>query len=335
MTATAAWAGRTALVTGAHGFIGAWVAERLLDAGARVVVPRRDAAPATRLRSEGIEARCRTAAVDLRDAGAVARVLADHDVDAVFHLAARSAVGTAAAAPLATLESNVRATWALLDACRARAGALRCVVVASSDHAYGAHAVPALHEDLGLRGLSPYDVSKRCADLVARSYAHTYGLPVAVTRFANVFGAGDLQWSRLVPGTARRLVAGRAPVIRSDGTPERDLLHVEDAADAYLLLAAAVESRPELAGRAWNAGLGRGVPVLELVRRLVAVSGRDVEPEVRGHGTPTGEVDRLVLDSTAIREELGWAPRWALDDALAATYAWYERLLAPPAASAA
>ena len=332
MTASDGWAGRRVLVTGAYGFIGAWVAERLLGAGADVVVPRRAGDAPVRFRAEGLEQRCALVDADLRDAPALDRVLAEHAIDGVFHLAAQSIVGAASQSPLSTFESNVRATYTLLDVCRTHADRLRSIVVASSDHAYGKHDVLPFREDFGLRAVFPYDVSKRCTDMIARSYAHAYGLPLAVTRFANVFGGGDLNWSRIVPDSARRLVAGERPVIRSDGTPERDLLYVEDAADAYLVIAAAVEARPELGGRAWNAGHGRGVPVLELVERLIAVSGRDVEPDVRGRGTPPGEIERQFLDATAIRTELGWTPRWSLDEGLAATYAWYEGLLRAPVA---
>jgi CDP-glucose 4,6-dehydratase len=149
-------------------------------------------------------------------------------------------------------------------------------------------------------------------------------MPVAVTRFANVFGGGDRNWSRIVPDTARSLARGQRPVIRSDGSPERDYLYVEDAADAYLAVGESLD-RPELHGCAWNAGLGQPVSVLELVRRLIAVSGRDVEPEIQGRGTPYAEADRLLVDSGAIREELGWSPRWSLDEGLAQAYAWYDR----------
>ena len=163
--------------------------------------------------------------------------------------------------------------------------------------------------------------------MIARSYAATYGLPVAVTRLANVYGPGDLNWSRVIPDTARALAHGRRPVIRSDGTPERDYLYVEDAVDAYLAVAGSL-ARPELHGRAWNAGWGSPVPVIDVVRKLISVSGRDVEPDVRGVGTPHGEIERQFLDSTAIREELGWEPRWELERGLRATWEWYERRLA-------
>jgi CDP-glucose 4,6-dehydratase len=163
--------------------------------------------------------------------------------------------------------------------------------------------------------------------MIARSYAASYGMPVAVTRLANVYGPGDVNWARVIPDTARALVRGERPVIRSDGTPERDYIYVEDAADAYLVVADSLD-RPELRGRAWNAGSGKPRPVLEIVNRLIEISGRSVEPDIQGTGVPHGEIDRQYLDSTLIREELGWAPKWDLDRGLRAAWAWYERTLA-------
>ena len=243
----------------------------------------------------------------------------------VFHLGAQTIVGSANRSPLGTWEANVRGTYTLLEACRSL-GSVRRVVVASSDKAYGDHDELPYREDFALQPHYPYDVSKACTDLIARSYAHTYDLRVAVTRLANVYGPGDLNWSRIVPDTARALVRGERPVIRSDGSPQRDYLYVEDAVDAYLAIAASLD-RPELSGRAWNAGWGRPVPVIDVVRMLISVSGRDVEPDVRGQGTPHGEIDRQYLDSTAIREQLGWEPSLELDEGLARTFEWYERRL--------
>jgi CDP-glucose 4,6-dehydratase len=296
-----------------------------LDEGRRVVALRRDVEPSSYFRKEGVEERCTIALADLADHSALLRVLNEHDVRDVFHLAAQTIVGTANRSPLGTWEANVRGTWCLLEACRA-VGSVQRVVVASSDKAYGSHGELPYREDFPLKPVFPYDVSKAAADLIARSYASTYGMRVAVTRLANVYGPGDLNWSRIVPDTARALARGERPVIRSDGTPERDYLYVDDAVEAYLAVAASLD-RPELNGRAWNAGWGRPVSVLDLVRTLISVSGVPVEPDVRGEGTPAGEISRQYLDSTAICEELGWAPKWELERGLRATWEWYERFL--------
>ena len=328
-----AWTDRAVLVTGAQGFIGSWLAERLLDEGARVVVPRRDVEPDSRFLSEGVEARCHIVLADICDYESMVRTLNEHGVSAVFHLAAQTIVGTANRSPLSTFHTNVRGTYTLLEACRELGGSggpIGPIVVASSDKAYGSHEELPYREDFALQPRYPYDVSKACTDMIARSYAATYGLPVAVTRFANVYGGGDVNWSRIVPDTARALVRGERPVIRSDGSPERDYIYVEDAVEAYLAVARSLE-KEELRGRAWNAGAGEAISVAEVVRRMIAASGRDLEPDIQGEGVPHGEIDRQFLDSTAIRSELGWAPKVSLDDGLARALSWYEeRLRADP-----
>jgi CDP-glucose 4,6-dehydratase len=301
------------------------VAQRLLDEGRGVVALRRDVEPGSRFRTSGVEERCAIALADLTDMDGLVRVLNEHEVSEVIHLGAQTIVGIANRSPLGTWDANVRGTYTLLEACRTL-GTVRRVVVASSDKAYGSHDELPYSEDFALRPRHPYDVSKACADLIARSYAHALGLRVAVTRLANVYGPGDLNWSRIVPDTARSLARGERPVLRSDGTPERDYLYVEDAVDAYMAVLASLD-RPELSGRAWNAGWGKPVPVLDVVRTLIEVSGRSVEPDIRGEGTPPGEIERQYLDSTAIREELGWEPRWDLERGLRASWEWYRAYL--------
>jgi CDP-glucose 4,6-dehydratase len=313
------------LVTGAQGFIGSWLTERLLDDGATVVALRRDVDPRARFVADGIAGRCIVVPADVTDYSELVRTLNEHRVDSVFHLAAQTIVGTANRSPLSTFETNVRGTYMLLEACRAvnvMGASIERVVVASSDKAYGDHAELPYREGFSLQPRYPYDVTKACTDMIARSYAVTYGLPVAVTRLGNVYGGGDLNWSRLVPDTIRSLIAGDEPVIRSDGSPERDYLYVEDAVDAYLSVAGSLD-RSDLVGRAWNVGWGKPLSVRELVERLIAVSGREVDTDVRGEGTPHGEIDRQYLDATAMRDELGWEPSRGLDESLDETYAWY------------
>ncbi len=287
-----------------------------------VVLSRSDLA-GSRFDGEGLRDRCTLVEADLTSLGAV---LADHSPQTIFHLAAQTQVGEANRAPLDTWETNIRGTYLLLEASRAQDAGTK-VVVASSDKAYGRHETLPYREDFALQPSYPYDVSKAATDLIARSYATTFGMPVAVTRLANVYGPGDVNWARVIPDTARALVRGERPVIRSDGTPERDYIYVEDAADAYLAVAASLDD-PRHHGRAWNAGSGEPHSVLEAVTRLVEISGVPVEPDIRGTGVPHGEIDRQFLDSTAIREELGWAPKWDLDRGLRAAWDWYRKALA-------
>ncbi|ADB51595.1 GDP-mannose 4,6-dehydratase [Conexibacter woesei] len=325
---------RSVFVTGGYGLLGAWLVRALVERGDRVVVLQRDRTPRSALLLGELERALDIVHGDLNDPGLVARALGEYEVDTVFHLAAQTIVGTANRSPLATFETNVRGTWTLLEACRLH-GAER-VLVAASDKAYGASTTLPYREDHPLQARFPYDVSKAATDLIARSYWHTYALPVAVTRFANLYGGGDLNRSRLVPEAIGAALAGRAPVIRSDGTPERDFLYVEDAVAAYLLLADALDADAgrdaTLArGEAFNAGGGRPYAVGDVVARICAIAGTDVEPDVRGAGTPAGEIDRQYVDPSKLRELTGWAPAVSLDEGLERTVAWYR---AHPAALA-
>jgi CDP-glucose 4,6-dehydratase len=317
---------RSVFVTGAYGLLGSWLVRALLERGDRVVVLQRDRTPRSPLVLEDVERALDVVHGDLTEDGLVARALGEYEVDTVFHLAAQTIVGTANRSPLATFETNVRGTWLLLEACRLH-GAER-VVVAASDKAYGASATLPYREDHPLQPRHPYDVSKAATDLIARSYWHTYGLPVAVTRFANLYGGGDLNRSRLVPEAIGAALAGRAPVIRSDGTPERDFLYVDDAVAAYLRLADALGDDDRggeraVRGEAFNAGGGRPHAVSEVVELICRLAGTDVAPDVRGAGTPAGEIDRQWVDPAKLRAATGWAPRVGLEEGLRRTIDWY------------
>jgi CDP-glucose 4,6-dehydratase len=288
-----------------------------------VVVLSRSDLVGSRFDTEGLRERCTLVEGSLTDIASLRAALEAHDVGSVYHLGAQTQVGVANRSPFETWETNIRGTYNLLEALREQAPRAP-VIVASSDKAYGTHESLPYREDFALQPSYPYDVSKAATDMIARSYATTYGMPVAVTRLANVYGPGDVNWARLIPDTARALLRGERPVIRSDGTPERDYLYVEDAADAYLAVAGSLEDRANW-GRAWNAGTGVPLPVIEVVRRLIAISGRDVDPDIQGTGVPHGEIDRQYLDPTAMRWELGWSPKWSFDDGLRVTWDWYER----------
>jgi CDP-glucose 4,6-dehydratase len=310
------------LVTGGRGFVGGWLAKALLDRGDTVVSfdRRRTSERPSAVGMLGIEADLVQVEADLTDAEQVAGVLADHSIDTVFHLAAETIVGTVQASPVQGFESNVRGTWTLLQACRERS--IERVVFASSDKAYGAHDELPYREDFALQATAPYEASKAAADLIARSYWHSYGLPVAVTRFANIYGGGDLNFSRLIPEAVSAAIQGRAPVLRSDGSPERDFLYVEDAASAYLAIADGLD-REDVRGEAFNAGGGRSYRVGDVVAKIAELSGTGVEPDIRGEGNPEGEIDRQYVDPAKLRERLGWEPAVGLDEGLQRTMDWY------------
>ena len=311
---------RGAFVTGAYGLLGTALVRRLLDDGVEVTVLRRDAAPRSALVLEGLERRVNVVSGDVTDGTAVERALAEYAPDTVFHLAAQSILGIAQRSPLTTWESNVRGTWTVVEACRDH-GVAR-TVVAASHKAYGAHDRLPYREDFELRAQYPYDVSKAAADLIARSYWHTYGLPVATTRFTNVYGGGDLNRSRLVPEAIDAALAGRPPVIRSDGTPERDFLYVDDAVEAYLAIARALDAEGAR-GEAFNAGGGRPHAVREVVELICAIAGTDVQPDIRGTPSAGGEVDRQFVDNQKLRDLTGWLPAVELEEGLRRTVRWY------------
>jgi CDP-glucose 4,6-dehydratase len=322
MTAAASLPGRAVLVTGADGLIGSHLSRALLEAGADVIVVRRDRPPVGGLELQGIDGRVHTVAGDICDEGLIARALAEYEVADVFHLAAQTLVGVAARSPRSTFETNVRGTWVVLEACRAYGVA--SVIVASSDKAYGRHERLPYTEDAALAPRYPYDVSKAAADLIARSYWHTFELPVAVTRLANVYGGGDLNRSRLIPEAIAAALHGRPPVLRSDGSPERDFLYVDDAVAAYLAIREAVSSaQPGARGESFNAGSGAAHRVGDVVSLICRLAGSEVTPEIRGAGVPSAEIDRQWLDSAKLRRLTGWRAQTSLEDGLRRTIDWY------------
>ncbi len=268
----------------------------------------------------GLESDVHSREGNLLDGELLRRTIAEQGVETIFHLAAETIVGTVQADPSGGFETNVRGTWTVLEA--ARAEGVERVVFASSDKAYGAHDELPYREDFALQPTAPYEASKAAADLIARSYWPSYGLPVAVTRFANIYGGGDLNFSRLVPEAVCAAIEGRAPVLRSDGSPVRDLLYVEDAARAYLAIADAL-GRDDVRGQAFNAGGERPYRVLEIVETIARIADTGVEPDVRGEGNPEGEIDRQFVDATRIRERCGWSPEVGLEDGIERTIAWY------------
>ena len=321
------WQDRPVLVTGATGFLGGWLVRRLLDQGAEVVCLVRDWVPQSALTSSGLQARVKSVHGEVQDQGLMERVLGEYEIDTVFHLAAQTIVGIANRNPVSTFSSNIAGTWAVLEACR-RSPTVRQIVLASSDKAYGEHQSEPYKEDQPLQGRHPYDVSKSCADLIAQSYAATYGLPVAITRCGNFFGGGDLNWNRLVPGTIRAVFRGQRPVIRSDGNYVRDYLYIEDAAAAYMLLAEKLADHPELRGQAFNFAHDTTLTVLEMVERILALMGSDLPPEVKNEAN--NEIRYQHLDASKAQEMLQWTPLFSLDTSLQKTISWYEKFLGVP-----
>ncbi|MBN1484050.1 MAG: GDP-mannose 4,6-dehydratase [Chloroflexia bacterium] len=317
------WLERRVLVTGATGLIGSWLVQELLARGALVVALVRDVDPRSELYRSGAAGRIHVVNGALEDFAVLERAINLYETETVFHLGAQSQVVVAQRYPLATLESNIRGTYNLLEACRVHRGIVGRVLIASSDKAYGAHERLPYTEDMALLGRHPYEVSKSCADLLAQAYHHSYELPVAIARCGNVYGGGDLNWARLVPGVIRAFLQGVPPVIRSDGRYERDYIYVRDVARAYMQLAEAVEDE-RVRGGAFNFGHQRPLSVLDMVAaiaRLMPAEAR--EPEVLD--AAVGEIQRQHLSAERARAVLGWRPAYSLEEGLRETIAWYRR----------
>ena len=319
------WRDRVTFVTGGTGLVGSWLVARLVDAGADVVCLVRDWVPNSEMVRTGLLERVKVVRGDLGDQSLLERVLGEHEVDTVFHLAAQAIVGIANRNPISTFEANVQGTWALLEACR-RSPMVKQIVTASSDKAYGDQKVLPYNEQTPLQGQHPYDVSKSCADLIAHSYAVTYGLPVVITRCGNFYGGGDLNWNRIVPGTIRSIARGQRPVIRSDGSFVRDYFYVEDGAAAYMMLAERLAANAGLRGEAFNFSNEIRVSVLELVKRTLELMGSSLEPDVRNEASH--EIRHQYLSAEKARSLLQWTPLFDLDSGLTRTIDWYRSFFA-------
>ena len=314
------WRDRPTFITGAIGLVGAWVVRRLVDLGADVVCLVRDWVPQSQIVRSQLIAQVKVVRGDVREQALLEQALGEYEIDTVIHLAAQTIVPIANRNPVSTFDTNIRGTWTLLEACR-RSPTVKQIVVASSDKAYGEQSNLPYDEAMPLQGRHPYDVSKSCTDLVAQTYAATYGLPVVISRCGNFYGGGDLNWSRIVPGTIRSVLRNQRPVIRSDGKCIRDYFYVEDGAAAYLLLAERLAQRPDLAGEAFNFSNESQVTVLDLTQRILDLMESNLEPIVQDQAAH--EIAHQYLSAAKASRELGWHPLFTLDDGLQRTIAWY------------
>ena len=313
------WKERNIFITGADGFIGSWLARSLVEKGANVTLILRDMKKESGIDLQHIREDVTLVQGDICDYQTVLRILNEYAIDTCFHLAAQALVQIANASPLSTFESNIKGTYTILEACRTTA--VNRIVVASSDKAYGSQKTP-YTEDSPLLGTFPYDASKVCADVLARSYALSYGMPIAVTRNANTYGGGDLNFSRIIPDAIRCVLQSKEFIIRSDGSPERDYLYVADAVSGYLCLAENVH-RKDVQCQAFNFGTQKPVRVIDVFKKISELCGRK-EAKLKILGTATNEIDRQYLSIEKARKALGWEPRHTLEQGLKETIAWYK-----------
>lgn len=318
------WLDRPTFVTGGTGLVGSWLVQKLVNAGADVVCLVRDWVPQSELVRTGTLEKVKIVRGDIRDRDMLERVLGEYEIDTVIHLAAQTIVTIANRNPISTFESNIAGTWNLLEACR-RSPKVKQIVMASSDKAYGDQDDLPYSETTPLQGQHPYDVSKSCADLIAKTYAVSYDLPVAITRCGNFYGGGDLNWNRIIPGTIRSIVRGQRPVIRSDGKYVRDYFYVEDGAVVYMLLAEKLAKNPALKGEAFNFSNEIQVTVSDLVEKIITLMKSSFKAEIRSE--TTNEIMHQYLNAEKARTMLDWKPIFTLDEGLACTINWYKSFL--------
>tara|TARA_B100000686_G_C16798624_1_gene984247 strand:- start:691 stop:1665 length:975 start_codon:yes stop_codon:yes gene_type:complete len=316
------WFQRNVFITGATGFLGSWLAERLVYLKANVTILDRDYIPQSRLNRESITvSRVKGC---LEDYDVLERSLNEHEIQTVFHLGAQTIVGIANLSPLSTFEANIRGTYHLLEACR-RIGHVENIVIASSDKAYGEQTQLPYDETFSLIGSHPYDVSKSCADLIARSYFLSYQLPICITRCGNFYGGGDLNFNRLIPGTIRSVLKGEAPLIRSDGQSIRDYFYVEEAVSAYILLAEKMKDLP-IQGEAFNFSNEIQKTALEIVELILDLMGcKGLRPEILRQAS--NEIPKQYLSAAKARKILSWDHQFSLEDGLRKTISWYKDFL--------
>ncbi|MGI9164778.1 MAG: GDP-mannose 4,6-dehydratase [Pyrinomonadaceae bacterium] len=318
------WLDRPTFVTGATGLVGGWLVQRLVASGADVTCLVRDWVPQSELVRTKLIEQLKVVRGDVSDRSLLERVIGEHEIDTVIHLAAQTIVTIANRNPVSTFEANIAGTWSLLEACR-RSPMVKQIVLASSDKAYGDHEVLPYSEEAPLQGRHPYDVSKSCADLIAQTYAATYELPVAITRCGNFYGGGDINWNRIVPGTIRSILRGQNPIIRSDGQYVRDYFYAEDGAVANMILAEQLAENSRLRGEAFNFSNEIQITVQELVERILALTGSNLKPTVLNEAT--NEIRHQYLSASKARKMLDWRPRFTLDEGLRRTISWYEAFL--------
>jgi len=318
------WRDRPVFITGGTGLVGSWLTQRLVESGADVVCLVRDWVPQSELVRAGYIEKVKVLRGDIRDRDLLERALGEYEIDTVIHLAAQTIVTIANRNPVSTFETNIAGTWNLLEACR-RSPKVKQIVLASSDKAYGDQEILPYNEKTPLQGQHPYDASKSAADLLAATYAITYGLPVAITRCGNFYGGGDLNWNRIIPGTIRSIIRGQRPVIRSDGNYIRDYFYVEDGAAAYMLLAEQLALHPELKGEAFNFSNEIQVTVIQIVQKILDLMGTNLKPQILNEAS--NEIRHQYLSAEKACKVLNWHPLFTLELGLEKTIAWYKDFL--------
>ncbi|MFB0544824.1 MAG: GDP-mannose 4,6-dehydratase [Asgard group archaeon] len=316
------WNGKNILITGSTGFVGSWLSKALVERKANVIVLVKTDAKDSLLKYMGTYPKLKAVVRgDIIDYNSMKSIFDKYEIDTCFHLAAQAIVGTANQSPTQTFETNIKGTWNMLEV--ARVCKVERLIVASTDKVYGEPIKLPITEEHPLLASYPYDASKACADILSRTYFKTYGLPVGVTRCCNIYGGGDLNFSRIVPDTVRSIVLNKNPTIRSDGTPVRDFIYITDAISGYLTLAENLD-REKIKGEAFNFGSNSPIKIIDLVNLMIKISGKDLKPEILGKGKPKAEIGTQYLSIEKARNLLNWRPKFSLEEGFEETIKWYE-----------
>ena len=312
--------GKNIFVTGATGLVGSHLVERLLGLQpSRIVALSRSRDPQAYFFTRGLDARVVMANGDIKDKERIIDIVTKYEINYIFHIAAQPIVSTAFVNPYETLMTNIMGTVHVLEAAR-MTPSIEGVIVASSDKAYGKECTAAL-ESQALKGDHPYDVSKSCTDLLAQTYAKTYQIPVAISRFGNIFGPGDLNFNRIVPGIMRAAIGHETLNIRSDGQFIRDYVFVRDVVEGYIALAEQISS---VAGEAFNFSSGYTYSVIQLVEKIGAVL--DIEIPYTIVNNQKNEISSQSLNHDKAAIVLGWKETSTFEEAVQQTYMWYKQL---------
>lgn len=316
------WRNRSVLVTGGAGFIGSWLSHDLLQQGAKVtIVDLKKALPYLGKRENAILTQSTFIRGDVRDGTLLTSLYKKYKIQTVFHLAAEAIVRKAFQNPIQTLDTNVRGTWEVLETFRKVYGGKGQVVVASSDKAYGSHKSLPYKENFALLGENPYDCSKACADRIAQMYAKVYGVPVCITRCGNVFGGGDMNFSRLIPGSIRSFFFEKSFKIRSDGLFKRDYIYIKDIVSAYMYTAEAMIDGDVLS-EVFNFGNNSPIEVADVVK-FIAQEMRSEHTKLIILSAARYEIKDQYLDSTKAMNMLGWNPQYSFAEGIKKTVRWY------------
>lgn len=305
-------------ITGGTGLVGSHVVENLLSLGHELIVGMRSRDPKAYFFQKNLDAKSILINYDLKDFQRVFDIISKYEIDIIIHLGAQPIVPTAYVNPYETLSSNIMGTVNILEASRLY-GKLEAIVVASSDKAYGVSDVLPYKEEMKLNGQHPYDCSKSCTDLIARMYAKTYDLPVAVSRFGNIFGPGDLNFNRIIPGIMKALILDEELLLRSDGSMIREYLYVKDVAKGYVLLA---ENIGKCKGEAFNFGTAKRYSVFDIVKLCEKTLEQKVKYKILDNAK--GEISEQYLDSTKLKKVLNWQCDFDMETALHETFEWYK-----------